>query len=55
MCVYEGDSGGTVLNYYTIAGVIDSGYICFPPNSYEDIAYYTEAKHVESVYGVEYE
>jgi hypothetical protein len=56
MCLYEGDSGGPVLSNGNIVGVADStAELCTPAHEYNDVVYYTEAEHVQSVWGVYYD
>lgn len=50
LCLYDGDSGGAVLTYNNLDGMISAGYSCGESSPYT--AWYAPAPRLEEYYGV---
>lgn len=50
LCLYAGDSGGAVLSYNNLDGLISAGYNCGETSPYK--AWYAPAPRIQSYYGV---
>lgn len=51
LCLYDGDSGGPVISYHYLAGVISAGSDC---SEREYAATYTPAPRIERYYGIKF-